>query len=164
MPALPVQASIALGSNMGDKIMRLREAKALIAALPQTRILAGSNIYRTPPWGMVEQDWFANAVIKVETSLSPHALLDACLGIEKQMGRKRMERWGPRIIDLDVLSYGDARLCDERLTLPHPAMAERAFVLIPLRDVAPDMLIDGQELEALIAKQDSHGIEAIALL
>lgn len=158
------QAFIALGSNMGDKLARLREAKAAIAALPQTRILASSHIYRTPPWGMVEQDWFANGVIKVETGLSPHALLDACLAIETQMGRKRAERWGPRIIDLDVLSHGEIRLNDESLTLPHPAMSERAFVLIPLRDVAPDMQIDGQTLDALIAKLDSQGIEAIAPL
>ena len=157
-----IEAFIALGSNMGDKLAHLRAARTAIAALPETKILAQSAIYRTPPWGNTEQDWFANAVIKVETGLSPHTLLDACLAIEADMGRKRAERWGPRLIDLDLLTHGDARLTDDRLTLPHPAMHERAFVLIPLKDVAPQTQINGQSLDALIARLDSQGIEAMA--
>ena len=96
------RATIALGSNLGDKLAALKEAAERIEHLPETRILARSGVYRTPPWGMTAQDWFANAVLVAETSLSPDAMLEACLRIETAMGRVRQERWGPRRIDLDV--------------------------------------------------------------
>ena len=160
----PVRAFLALGSNIGDKIEHLRDAAVAIGALPQTRITARSAIYRTPPWGKTDQDWFANAVISVETALAPRALLDACLTIEIEQGRIRLERWGPRVIDIDVLIHGETRMTTDRLTLPHPAMQERAFVLIPLAEIAPGILLDGKPIAEQIAALDCAGISPIAPL
>ena len=153
-----VTACLALGSNLGDKVGHLRQAAAAIAQLPQTRILAQSSIYRTPPWGKTDQDWFANAALSVETALSPHALLEAVLEIERRLGRIRRERWGPRIIDIDVLTHGDAVLATDTLTLPHPAMTERAFVLVPLNEIAPDLVIRGKTVRHWLAALDATGI------
>lgn len=167
MPAAAPKATrafLALGSNIGDKAENLRAARNAIATLPGTTVLATSSVYRTPPWGKTDQDWFANAAIAVETPLAPLALLEACLAIEIQLGRIRRERWGPRVIDIDVLMHGDARLTSERLTLPHPAMAERAFVLIPLREIAPDIAIAGRPIGTVIAGLDSTGIEPMEKL
>lgn len=160
--AAPSRAYIALGSNLGNKVAQLEAAAAQLAALPETRLMAYSGIYRTPPWGKFDQDWFANAVIALDTRLSPLSLLEACLAIEATMGRERKERWGPRRIDLDLLSHGEARLATERLTLPHPAIAERAFVLVPLFEIAPDFVLAGRKIEALIAALDVSGISKIA--
>lgn len=162
MPAAAPKATrafLALGSNIGDKAANLRAAAKAIAVLPGTTVVAASSVYRTPPWGKTDQDWFANAAIAVETTLAPLALLEACLAIEIQLGRIRRERWGPRVIDIDVLMHGEARLTSERLTLPHPAMAERAFVLVPLREIAPDVVIAGHPIGVVIAGLDSAGIE-----
>jgi len=145
--ALLTQALLALGSNLGDCDANLEEAIRRIDALPETRVQRRSAIYRTPPWGKRDQPAFLNAVIAVETALDPHALLDACLAIEAAMGRERRERWGPRLIDIDVLTHGDAVIESEALTLPHPAITSRAFVLIPLRDVSPDLLLNGEGIE-----------------
>lgn len=167
MPAAAPKATrafLALGSNIGDKAANLRAAAKAIAALPGTTVIAKSSVYRTPPWGKTDQDWFANAAIAVETTLAPLALLEACLAIEIELGRVRRERWGPRVIDIDVLLHGDARLTSERLTLPHPAMAERAFVLIPLREIAPDLAIAGRAIGEVIAGLDSTGIEPMEKL
>ncbi|HRE19853.1 MAG TPA: 2-amino-4-hydroxy-6-hydroxymethyldihydropteridine diphosphokinase [Rhabdaerophilum sp.] len=155
----PVRAFLALGSNMGDKIANLDAALGAIAELADTRIVRASRIYRTPPWGKTDQDWFANAVIEIETRLSPDVLLDAALAIEVRLGRVRRERWGPRVIDIDILSHGDSRSATERLKLPHPAMGERAFVLLPLREIAPDYRIDGTEIAGRLAGLDTRGIE-----
>ncbi|WP_284178430.1 2-amino-4-hydroxy-6-hydroxymethyldihydropteridine diphosphokinase [Rhabdaerophilum sp. SD176] len=153
-----VMAYLALGSNLGDKVGHLRQAATAIAQLPQTRILAQSSIYRTPPWGKTDQDWFANAALSVETNLSPAALLAAVLEIERQLGRVRRERWGPRIIDIDVLAHGDAVLATDTLTLPHPAMTERAFVLVPLNEIAPDLVIRGKPVNQWLAGLDAASI------
>ena len=162
--AKPVRAFLALGSNIGDKAENLRAAVAAIDALADTKVIAKSAIYRTPPWGKTDQDWFANAVIAVETGLAPLTLLEACLAIEIRLGRVRRERWGPRVIDIDVLIHGTTSLTSERLTLPHPAMHERAFVLIPLREIAPELMIAGKTISGLIEGLDSQGIEPMALL
>lgn len=161
MPATPkaTRAFLALGSNIGDKAANLRAAREAIAALPGTRVVAASAVYRTPPWGKTDQDWFANAAITVETTLEPLALLEACLAIEIRLGRVRRERWGPRVIDIDLLAHGETRLTSDRLTLPHPAMAERAFVVIPLREIAPDLVIAGRPIGEVIAGLDATGIE-----
>jgi 2-amino-4-hydroxy-6-hydroxymethyldihydropteridine diphosphokinase len=157
-------AYLALGSNIGDKLAHLRQAAARLAALPGTSLLRASPVYRTPPWGNEAQDWFANAVISVRTSLSPEALLAAALEIERAMGRERAERWGPRIIDIDLLRHGSARRDSETLTLPHPAMTQRAFVLVPLRDIAPDLHLAGESLGAHLARLDATGIEVMGQL
>lgn len=164
MSGTQARAFLALGSNIGDKTGHIRRAVAAIAALPGTRVTARSALYRTPPWGKTDQDWFANAAIAVETTLGPEALLEACLAIEAELGRVRRERWGPRVIDIDLLTHGETRISTDRLTLPHPAMAERAFVLVPLGEIAPDFALDGQPIATLLARLDRQGIEPIERL
>ena len=165
-PRLPARARafIALGSNIADKISHLRLAAEKIGQLPETKIVARSTIWRTPPWGKLDQDWFANAVVNVDTALEPLELLDACLGIEAAMGRVRVERWGPRIIDLNLLIHGAASIRTERLTLPHPAIHQRAFVLMPLGEIAPDIRIGGKTPADLLATLDIAGIERMTAL
>jgi 2-amino-4-hydroxy-6-hydroxymethyldihydropteridine diphosphokinase len=155
------RALIALGSNIGDKAGIIRNATEAIDRLPGTTVVAKSAIYRTPPWGITDQDWFANAVVAVDTALSPDELLDACLAIEAAMGRIRRERWGPRVIDLDLLTHGETTIRSERLTLPHPRIAERAFVLIPLRDVAPEFRLGGKSIVEMLASLDATGIDRL---
>jgi 2-amino-4-hydroxy-6-hydroxymethyldihydropteridine diphosphokinase len=126
-------------------------------------VVTRSRFYRTPPWGPVEQPDFVNAAIAVETSLEPHVLLDTLLSIERAFGRVRDgERWGPRTLDLDLLAYGERTIDDERLTLPHPRLAERAFVLLPLADVAPEAFVPGMgRVGALLAGIDSAGCDVL---
>lgn len=163
-PAEPVTAYLALGSNIGDKNRHLSAAASAIEGLPGTRIVARSAIYRTPPWGKVDQDWFANAVVAIETRLDPEALLQTCLAIEIAHGRIRRERWGPRVIDIDILFHGEARLKTGKLTLPHPLMHERPFVLLPLQEIAPEIVIAGRPIAEVIAGLDTAGLQPVATL
>jgi 2-amino-4-hydroxy-6-hydroxymethyldihydropteridine diphosphokinase len=159
-----MRAYIALGSNLGDSKQQLLDAIDKLSGLPNSHVLARSRFYRTPPWGKVEQPDFLNAVIALETPLPPHDLLDALLEIERQAGRLRNgERWGPRTLDLDLLHVAGKTVNDERLTLPHPHISERAFVLLPLNDLAPDLDIPGQgRVSDLLRAVDTQGCEAIA--
>ncbi|MFC3653977.1 2-amino-4-hydroxy-6-hydroxymethyldihydropteridine diphosphokinase [Dyella humi] len=159
-----MQAYVALGSNLGDSRQHLLDAIEALAALPHTQVIARSKIYRTPPWGVVDQPEFLNAVVKLETVLEPHELLDALLQIERAAGRQRNgERWGPRTLDLDLLHVAGKTVNDERLTLPHPHIADRAFVLLPLHDVASDLEIPGQgKVLDLLRTVDTQGCEALA--
>jgi 2-amino-4-hydroxy-6-hydroxymethyldihydropteridine diphosphokinase len=159
-----MRAYIALGSNLGDSRQQLRTAIEALAALPHSRVLARSHIYRTPPWGMVNQPDFLNAVVVLETPLEPHDLLDALLEIEQAAGRQRSgERWGPRTLDLDLLHVAGETASGERLTLPHPHIAQRAFVLLPLSEVAPELEIPGQGRVAdLLRVVDTQGCEVLA--
>lgn len=152
-------AYLGLGSNLGDKAATLAEAVARLAATPGIRVTARSSDYRTPPWGDTDQDWFLNAAIGVETSLTPHELLETGLTIESTMGRVRERRWGPRVIDIDVLSYEGAAISDARLILPHRFVRERAFVLVPLAEIAPDLRIGPETVAEALAKLDATGIE-----
>ena len=154
-------AFIALGSNIGDKTVNINHAITLLTEHDDIRLLARSSDYRTPPWGKTDQDWFVNACIGVATSLSPHELLRRCLETEEEMGRKRAEKWGPRLIDLDVLLHGDAVLSDAELILPHPHITARAFVLAPLADIAPNILINGKSVLQWLAQIDKAGVEPI---
>ncbi|OOG60116.1 2-amino-4-hydroxy-6-hydroxymethyldihydropteridine diphosphokinase [Rhodanobacter sp. C03] len=155
-------AYIALGSNLGDPKQQLLDAMNALANLPDTRLLQCSPLYRTPPWGMLEQPPFVNAAVLVDTSLSPHALLDGLLEIEQRAGRVRAERNGPRTLDLDLLHVEGVQLDDARLTLPHPRMTERAFVLLPLHDLAPTLRLPGQGTVAeLLAQLDLAGCEKL---
>lgn len=135
-----------------------------LAALPASRLLQRSRLYRTPPWGVLEQPPFINAAVTLDTALSPHALLDALQAIEQRAGRVRGLRNGPRTLDLDLLYMEGVQLDDARLTLPHPRMAERVFVLLPLADIAPRLELPGRSgtVAALLAKLDLHGCEALA--
>jgi 2-amino-4-hydroxy-6-hydroxymethyldihydropteridine diphosphokinase len=159
-----MRAYIALGSNLGDSKKQLQDAIAALAELPHTQLLARSHFYRTPPWGVANQPDFLNAVIVLETPLLPHDLLDALLDIERAAGRERNgERWGPRTLDLDLLHVAGRTVNDERLTLPHPHIAERAFVLLPLNELAPDLDIPGQGRVAdLLRMVDTQGCELLA--
>ncbi len=132
---MPTIAYIALGSNMGDKTATCRKAIGLLSRAG--RVTRVSSFYCTEPVGYAGQEDYVNAVVELETALSPLALLAACHVIEDELGRSRLVRWGPRTIDLDILLYGDRVVDDAELTIPHPLMATRGFVLIPLCEIAP---------------------------
>ena len=135
---------IGLGSNLSRPNRRLREAVDALAADAAVRLYAVSGVYRSEPLGGVEQPDFLNAALRVMTRHEPHALLDALKAIESDMGRDPgTRRWGPRVIDLDLLVYGGLAIDDGRLTLPHPGIAERNFVLLPLREIASDFVVPG---------------------
>ena len=140
---LPYDAIIAMGSNIGDKAGHIDAAVAAFTADGLVRVVARSANYRTAPWGVIDQDWFVNACMTVTTDLPVRALLERCQSVERQIGRERTIKWGPRIIDLDILTYRDLVLEDLDLVLPHPHMTKRAFVLRPLLDVAPHLIIGG---------------------
>jgi len=137
-------ACIALGANLGDPASTLRAAFAALAELPDSRLLARSALYLSAPVGLSGQPDFVNAAARIETSLSPEALLDALLAIEQQFGRMRGERNGPRTLDLDLLLYDDQVISTPRLTVPHPRLHLRAFVLLPLADLDPDLPLPGR--------------------
>lgn len=155
-------AYVALGSNLGDPRQQVLDAMEALAKLPDTRLLKRSHLYRTPPWGVLEQPPFINAAVQLDTTLSPHGLLDALIGIEQTAGRERTQRNGPRTLDLDLLYVDGVQLDDERLTLPHPRMTERAFVLLPLHDLAPSLQLPGRgSVAELLARLDLAGCERL---
>jgi dihydropteroate synthase len=154
---------LALGGNVGDKALNLRRAFRAIASQPGIELTAVSRLYRTPPWGKTDQDWFVNACALGRTSLKPEALLERMKALEIELGRKPAERWGPRVIDIDIIAYGDMALKTERLTLPHPELFNRAFVLAPLADIAPDLVISGVRVADALARLKSDADEVLPL-
>jgi len=142
------RAFIAFGSNLGDRLANLQQAARLLRDHAGVEFVRASEIYETDPVGRVDQGRFLNAAAEVETTLSPRALLNLLLSIERELGRDRGrdrgagERWGPRAIDLDLLLYDDAEIDEPGLTLPHPRMHERLFVLVPLADIAPERVVE----------------------
>jgi 2-amino-4-hydroxy-6-hydroxymethyldihydropteridine diphosphokinase len=157
-----VTACIALGSNLEDPREQVRRGFEALATLPQSRLLARSRLYRTSPWGITEQPDFINAAARLETSLTPRALLDALRTIESRAGRVRGVRNGPRVLDLDLLLYGDRIVDEPGLVVPHPRLHERAFVLLPLADVAPELDVPGHgRVRDLLARVDASGCMAI---
>ncbi|MEM1371151.1 MAG: 2-amino-4-hydroxy-6-hydroxymethyldihydropteridine diphosphokinase [Pseudomonadota bacterium] len=157
----PFDAVIAVGSNIGDKAGHINEAVVRFGAHADVAVVVRSPIYKTPPWGITDQAWFANGCFTVTTTLSPHGLLDWCLEVEQQLGRVRAQKWGPRIIDLDVLVCRGAAIHDARLTLPHPHLTERGFVLVPMADVAPDIIVRGKTITQWRDRSDNQGIESL---
>jgi 2-amino-4-hydroxy-6-hydroxymethyldihydropteridine diphosphokinase len=158
----PVPAYIGVGSNLGDSRQRVLAAFEALDALPRTRLVARSRLYRTRPFGPVEQGDFINAVAGLETRLSPHELLAGIRGIESEAGRVRDARWGPRTLDLDLLLYEDQRIDTPDLTVPHPGIAERGFVLAPLADIAPTLDVPGAgRVEELLRALPTDGIAEI---
>ncbi|MBR0754456.1 2-amino-4-hydroxy-6-hydroxymethyldihydropteridine diphosphokinase [Bradyrhizobium jicamae] len=151
---------IALGGNVGDVRTTFKKAIANICGMTQGALLARSSDYATPPWGEADQDDFINACIEIETGLDPHALLFTLQKIEKKFGRDRANerRWGPRPLDLDMIAYDDIRLDKPELTLPHPHLFERAFVLVPLAEIVPDRLIGGRRVGDALAGLSTDGI------
>jgi 2-amino-4-hydroxy-6-hydroxymethyldihydropteridine diphosphokinase len=147
-------ALLGLGSNLGDRLTHMREAVRRLAGVPHVEIERVSSLYETAPMGgPADQGWFLNAVVAVRTRLSPDDLLQACRQIEHDLGRVRGERFGPRTMDMDVLLYADRIIQTAELTVPHPRLHERRFVLVPLVEVAPDLLHPtfGRSLSALLA-------------
>jgi 2-amino-4-hydroxy-6-hydroxymethyldihydropteridine diphosphokinase len=140
-----MQAWIGLGGNLGDAVATLHAALQELDGLPQTRLVRASKFYRTPAWGVAEQPDFINAVALLDTRLPPRDLLDALLDIERSFGRERhrSERWGPRVLDLDLLLYDSAVIDEPGLCVPHPHLHERAFALLPLVEITPDAFIPG---------------------
>ncbi len=154
---------IALGGNVGDVRATFRKAIANICGMTQAALVARSADYSTPPWGNEQQQPFVNACIEIETSLDPHALLFTLHKIEKKFGRDRAneQRWGPRTLDLDIIAYDDVSLQKPELTLPHPRLWERAFVLVPLAEIAPDRKIGGTTPREGLVRTSSAGIERL---
>lgn len=164
MSAPLVRAYIGLGGNLGDVAGTLANAFIALDALGQTRLIARSAIYRSPAWGMTEQPAFLNAVAALDTALAADALLAGLLRTERMAGRERVGavRWGPRTLDLDLLLYADAVIDQPGLRLPHPHLHERAFVLLPLAEIAPDAIVPGHGRVAdLAAAVDADGIAAL---
>lgn len=149
---------LGLGTNLGDRLDNLLRAR--LGLHPEVWVLTASPIYETPPWGYLEQPDFLNQVLKAETALPPFALLDYIKQIEVKIGRTPGVRYGPRLIDLDILLYDDISLRTPQLTIPHPRLAERAFALAPLADLAPNLLhpIINKTIQSLLAEVDSSDI------
>jgi 2-amino-4-hydroxy-6-hydroxymethyldihydropteridine diphosphokinase len=154
---------IALGGNVGDVRGVFQKAIANICGMTQAALLARSSDYLTPPWGEEQQDRFINACIEIDTSLDPHALLFTLHKIEKKFGRDRVQekRWGPRTLDLDLIAYDDVSIDKPELTLPHPRLFQRAFVLVPLAEIAPDRVISGRTARQALAGLSTEGIERL---
>lgn len=148
----PIIAYIALGSNLDQPAAQVKRGFAELHALARTRLTRRSPLYRTKPVGYADQPDFVNAIAEIETCLSPDELLDASLEIERKHGRNRTFKNAPRTLDLDILLYGNMVSAEPRLTLPHPRMHERAFVLVPLAEIAPDCMIPGRGRVADLVK------------
>ena len=164
MTASWTPAYVALGSNLDDPRAQVGRAFDALATLPDTRLVARSPSYRSAPLGPVSQPDFVNAVAGLLTQLAPRALLDALKSLEAALGREApVVRWGARRIDRDLLVHGAARVEEQGLCVPHPGLAERAFVLLPLADIAPDLEVPGLgRVRSLAARVDSQGLERIA--
>jgi 2-amino-4-hydroxy-6-hydroxymethyldihydropteridine diphosphokinase len=157
------EALIALGGNVGSVRDTLRRALATFCDGDQVRLLARSSDYRTPPWGVVDQPPFINCAALVATTLSPEQLLAHAQAIERAFGRDRAHerRWGPRPLDIDLIAYDDLHIATPALTLPHPHVFGRAFVLAPLNEIAPERCIAGVRIKDALARVDQAGIEQL---
>lgn len=153
-------AFVAFGGNVGDARDTIARAIAALCDGDNVTLRARSSDYRTPPWGVTEQPPFVNACIAVETSLSPHALLERAHEVERAFGRDRKNetRWGPRTLDIDIIDYDGIALDDPMLTLPHPRLFQRAFVLVPLLEIAPDATISNVPLRDACGRMDCEGV------
>ena len=141
---------LSLGSNIGDKKAYLDAALDRLNQLPQTSVTLVSSFYETAAWGKTDQDDFLNICCELETSLSAQQLLSDCQQIEKDLDRVRHEHWGPRTIDIDILLYGIERIETDNLKVPHPYMTERAFVLVPLHEIAPSLKLCGESITSYL--------------
>jgi 2-amino-4-hydroxy-6-hydroxymethyldihydropteridine diphosphokinase len=149
---------LALGTNLGDRSANLRAA--IKALSPEINVIAKSKVYETPPWGYDDQPTFLNMAVKCETNLEPESLLKRLKQLEVQLGREQSFRWGPRLIDIDILFYDNIILESESLIIPHPHLHERAFVLVPLADIAPDFIhpVLKKTIKELLTGVDSNDI------
>ena len=162
-----MRAYIGLGSNLDEPAEQIKTAIQDIQSIAQSSVVACSSLYKSPPMGPQDQPDYINAVVAVETTLSAHALLDALQAIEQLHGRIRKRHWGERTLDLDILLFGDHQITDERLKVPHPGLAERAFVVYPLAEIAPDLVVPGvgslQQIQAQCPLDGLQQLEQINL-
>jgi 2-amino-4-hydroxy-6-hydroxymethyldihydropteridine diphosphokinase len=155
-------AYIALGSNLDEPRRQLRAGFAALGQLPDTKLIAQSSLYRSAPVGYADQPDFVNAVAAITTALAPRALLDALLAIEREHGRVRAFPNAPRTLDLDILLYGESTINEPRLSVPHPRMCERAFVMVPLAEIAPDAVVPGHgRVRDLMAGVDAGSVRVL---
>lgn len=153
---------MSLGSNMGDTYGNLAGARKALQDATGVELVTVSPLYHTRPVGKTDQAWFLNQVVEVKTTLAALALLQACQRIESDLGRVRHERWGPRTLDIDILVFGDVQSDDPELTLPHPRLLERAFVLVPLADIAPELVIGDATVQGhleRLAPEERSGVK-----
>ncbi|MEL1134804.1 2-amino-4-hydroxy-6-hydroxymethyldihydropteridine diphosphokinase [Desulfitobacterium sp. THU1] len=156
-----MKAYLGLGSNLGDRGDYLAKSRQKLMAHPDIQVLKQSSIYETKPWGKTDQSDFWNQVLEIETSLAPLALLDYCQEVESSLGRERLIHWGPRTIDIDLLNYDNRVWEDQRLILPHPRMEQREFVLAPLREIAPELILpSGRRVTEVIGEGTVWRLEA----
>ena len=157
------EAVLGLGGNLGDVRVSLDRAVELLCEDGRAKVRAQSSDFRTPPWGVEDQPAYINRCVMLETGLGPRALLERALAVERALGRDRARerRWGPRPIDIDLLSYDDVVIDEPGLTLPHPHWAQRAFVLVPLAEIAADRVIGGVSVRDALARVDASGIERL---
>lgn len=155
------KAFIGVGSNIGEKSANINKVIGLINDSEHTKVIKTSSFYRTEPVGVTDQDWFVNAVIEVETKLDPKGLLDSLLKFEEALGRLRVKKWGPRVIDLDILFYDDIIVNDDGLIIPHPELHWRNFVLEPLCEIAPDFVHPALKKTVLTMKNELKEPEAV---
>jgi len=150
---------LSLGTNLGNREMNLEAVKESLP--PEAKILDCSPVYQTEPWGFLDQPDFLNQVLAIETSLSPSELLEYIKDIEEKIGRKPSVRFGPRIVDIDILFYGDRIILEEDLIIPHPRIRDRAFVLVPMADLDPDLIYPGSDsyISELLAFVDQTGVD-----
>lgn len=157
----PVRAYLGLGGNIGDPAASMGSALRALDADDRAEVVAVSSLYRTPPWGLTDQPDFLNAVAAVDVRLEARALLALCLAVEASLKRVRDIRWGPRLIDIDILLFGEARIEEQDLQVPHPRMLERAFVMLPLAEIAADMVVEGRPVRDWAGTLDAEGIEQL---
>jgi 2-amino-4-hydroxy-6-hydroxymethyldihydropteridine diphosphokinase len=156
-------ALIALGGNVGDVRATFKKAIAHVCGMAQAALIARSSDYATPPWGEEDQARFINACIEIDTNLDPHALLFVLHKVEQKFGRDRARerRWGPRTLDLDMIAYDSVAIDKPELTLPHPRLFERAFVLVPLAEIVPHRVIRGRRVDDALGDLSTEGIERL---
>jgi len=158
-------AYIGIGSNLGDKVLQCQRAVQEILKIDRHRLLAQSSLYKSLPLGYTDQDWFVNGVIEIETDLEPLPLLQELKSIEERFGRRQTFRWGPRVIDLDILFYGERKVREALLEIPHPRLHERQFVLIPLAEIASEFVhpVLGKTIRELLENfPHDQGVEKIS--
>jgi len=158
-----VEALLGLGGNVGDVQSTLDRAVAVLCDGHDVRLVARSSQFRTAPWGVTDQPTFVNMALAVDTLLTPRALLDRVLHVEAMFGRdrSRVQRWGPRVLDIDIIAFDALELEEDGLTLPHPRLFERAFVLVPLAEIVPDRKIKGIAIKDALAGIDTSGVERL---
>jgi 2-amino-4-hydroxy-6-hydroxymethyldihydropteridine diphosphokinase len=157
------EAFVAFGGNVGDVRDTLDRAIATFCDGEDVRLLARSSDYRTQPWGVEDQPPFVNVCIAIETTLAPRVLLGRAQAVERSLGRARAKerRWGPRTVDIDLLAYDNVALNEPDLTLPHPRLFERAFMLVPLAEIAPERLIAGRQIRQALTQLDTSGVDKL---